>query len=415
MLFFGKKKKNAVLNSTNLYGSLGGAVSSAVQYGNNNICTETALREATVYSCIKILRETAAQIPLVLYKKEGENKKYPAKDHPYHKLLSLKPNGWMFHFQWIEMMITQLYLRGNHYSFINRYADGTIKQLIPLHPDAVSVKQDSKTYEVTYRVAFANGAYRVLPKKDILHVPMFSDDGLKGHSILKDHASTIGFSQKASDHMHRNVDNGGLQRGFLTVEQGIKLSDDVRKELKADFENVLNGSGTKTVVLPSGIGYKPVSITNADLQFLETQKYERSKICGIFGVPPHLIGDLEKATFSNIENQSLEFVIYRMLPVLVRIEEVIRCALLEELPDYYVKFKVDSLLRGDAKSRAEALQIQRRNGVISANEWRDKEDMNPIEDEGGDHYIIESNMQRLGSYAENNGNSPTAGLKNEAD
>lgn len=378
-----------------IFGPIGGTTASGM-----NVTTESALRVSTVYACVRLISESIAQLPLSILRQDGENLS-PATDHPVYSLLKDRPNEWQSAFEYVEMKVWDILLSGNAYSFKVPGTRG-IQELIRLNPARVKPEQDKDTLKVTYRIRMADGSARVFDQSEIMHW-RGPGDGLVGMNPIEKHRETIGLAMATREHGARVFKNGARPAGLLIQEVGKELSPTARENLKKDFAELYEGvpNAGKTAILPVGISFETVNISNKDAQYLDTRKFQRSEIASIFRVPPHMIGDLEKATFDNIEMQSIEFVVFTLGAWLRRIEQAIKRDLLDD-DDLFPKFNVNALLRGDSKSRAEALQIQRRNGVINANEWRKIEDMNPRTDPGGDEYIVEQNMGRQDGNDEQN-------------
>ncbi len=363
-----------------------------------SVTAEKAMGVAAVYACISYLSTTISHLPLVLFRQDG-NRRVPDTENPLYWLLHTQPNEWQTSLEFRELLERDLDLRGNAYAMIVTGFGGRVVELIRLHPDHVEPQQDLSTLTVTYKVTRLNGKTITLPRDEVLHIRGAGDDGVKGKSPIHQHRETIGDSIALREHGSRFFSSGAKPLG--AVEWNLKdgqvgeMGQASRKAMMEDFEEVYRGgeNAHKLLVVPFGLTYKPVSISMEDAQYIEGRKFTRSEIFGIFGVPPHKGGDLERATFTNIEHQALEVVIDAIVPRCVRIEQAIQRDLLPGDRNRYVKHTVDGLLRGDSKSRAESLQIKRRNGVINANEWREIDDMNPRNDEGGDEYIVEQNMR----------------------
>lgn len=350
----------------------------------------SAQQVAAVHASVRVISESIAQLPCVLFRRDG-TKRNPAVDHPVYALLHDRPNEWMTAFEWRELVSRHLNFRGNHYSLIVRGYGDRVLELLPMHPDRVKVQQDPVTLALSYIYTRADGRRVVYPRRNVLHIRGLGDDGVVGLDPISLYREAIGLTLATQRHGSRFFANGAKPSGLLEIEGSMDA--EARTAMREDFESLFSGENThRTATLPKGVSFKDIQMSNDNAQFLETRKYQRSEIASLFRVPPHMIGDLEKATFSNIEHQAVEFVVHSLTPWLVRIEQALGRDLLNDAPDLFFKFNVDALLRGDSKSRAEALNIKRRAGVINANEWRALDDMNPREDEGGDEYIVEQNM-----------------------
>jgi HK97 family phage portal protein len=294
------------------------------------------------------------------------------------------------------MKSRDLLLRGNAYSLIRGIPGRRTQfELTRLHPDRVTPKLNEAGTDVVYEYARDDGRRVILPRRQVLHIWHDSDDGLSGISPIQAHRESIGDAMAIRAHGSKFFANAARISGVLEMPAGVQVSKDALKAMLEDFEQMYTGhqNARKTAALPGGVQFKQVGVNMEDAQWIETRKITAREIYGIFGIPPHKAGDLADATFSNVEHQNLEFVIDALTPRLVAWEQAINRDLLLNDPRYYVKFNVAGMLRGDFKTRQEGLQLQRRNGIISADEWRALEDLNPRDDEGGDKYIIEKNMR----------------------
>lgn len=369
------------------------------------VSQDSASRFAAVAACERVLTNDVAQLPLVLYRRTGDQRT-PAVQDPLYRLLHDRPNEWQTSFEWRKLKQRDLMFRGAAYSMIVRGVGARVQELLRLHPDKVKPKQDDRTLEVSYEYTRRDGRRVMLTARDVFVLRGPSDDGVTPLTPVQLFRETIGDGIALREHGSRFFSNGAKPLGVLHYEG--EMSKTARQAFRDDWDEVYKGGANahKTLLLPDGTKYTPVTITMEDAQYLEARKFNRSEICGIYGVPPHRVGDLDRATFSNIEHQHLAYVTNDLTPHLVNWEQALARDLLDNDPARYFKFNVDAFLRGDSKSRAEALQIRRRNGIISANEWRELDDMNPRPDPGGDEYIVERNMgAQTGSN--NEGNPPT--------
>lgn len=352
---------------------------------------ENASGLAAVAAAVRILSNAVAHLPLGVYQEDGR-RRVPAADQPVYGLLHDKPTRLQTSFQWRKLLMRDLLYRGNAYCLKVSTSRGLI-ELPRLHPDRVKVKQDERGV-VTYEYA-PNGKTLVYPRERIFHLWSDSDDGVVGINPIQTYRQSIGDGLALREHGSRFFANAARMGVVLEMPSGAKMSGEGMKQLRSDFDTLYAGgeNAHRTALLPGGITAKTVSLSMEDAQWIEARKLTAREIFGIFGIPPHKAGDLADATFSNIEHENLDFVISSLMPWVVCWEQGINRDLLGNAPGIYSKFNTSALLRGDSRSRAEALQIQRRNGIISANEWRDLEDFNPREDAGGDLYVIEQNMR----------------------
>ena len=362
----------------------------------------SSMQMTAVYSCVRILSEAVAGLPLHFYRYTDNGGKEKAADHPLYFLLHDEPNPEMTSFVFRETLMTHLLLWGNAYSQIIRNGKGEVIALYPLMPDRMNVERDSKGqlyYEYTVSMDDAptvKGSTVVLPPTEVLHIPGLGFDGLVGYSPIAMAKNAIGMAIACEEYGAKFFANGAHPSGVLEHPGTLKDPSRVRESWQSTFGGSHNAN--KVAVLEEGMKYTPISISPEQAQFLETRKFQINEIARIFRVPPHMVGDLEKSSFSNIEQQSLEFVKYTLDPWVSRWEQSMARSLLtpEEKKQYFVKFNVDGLLRGDYQSRMNGYAVGRQNGWMSANDIRELENLDRIPEElGGDLYLINGNMMPL--------------------
>lgn len=379
----------------NAYSFLMGASSSG-----RRVTERTAMQMTAVYSCVRILSETLASLPLHIYESFETNSRKAIK-HPLYKLLHDEPNSEMTSFIFRETLMTHLLLWGNAYAQIIRNGKGEVLALYPLMPDRMRVDRDEYGqlyYEYMLSDSDANakesGAVR-LSTQDILHIPGLGFDGLVGYSPIAMAKNAIGMAIATEEYGAAFFANGATPSGILTHPGVIKNPEAMRESWSKGFGG---RNSHKVAILEEGMNYTPISIAPNEAQFLETRKFQLNEIARIFRVPPHMVGDLEKSSFSNIEQQSLEFVKYTLDPWVSRFEQAMTRRLLtdDEKKKYYIKFNVDGLMRGDYQSRMNGYATARQNGWMSANDIRALENLDLISDEeGGNLYLINGNMLPL--------------------
>jgi HK97 family phage portal protein len=296
---------------------------------------------------------------------------------------------------WRETSNTHLDLSGNCYSIINTNRRGQVTEIYPVDWWRVNPERERETGRVQYRITGENGKQEVWPAEKVFHVPGFAYDGLKGSSIIRMAAEAVGTGMALAEFTARFFGQGMNVGGVLETDQVMK--EEAVEALRKQF--IEKGSGLANSWLPlilhSGLKYSRIPMPLEDAQALELMRLNIEQICGLYRVPPHMVAELSNATFSNIEHQSISYVVYSMLPIITRWEQTMNWKLFtpaERSDGYYVKFNVDSLLRGDAAARAQYLNTKRQNGVISANEWRELDDENPIEGIAGEVYLVNGNM-----------------------
>ena len=362
----------------------------------------TAMQMTAVYSCVRILAEAVAGLPLHLYKYTASGSKEKALSHPLYFLLHDEPNPEMSSFVFRETLMTHLLLWGNAYAQIIRNGKGEVIALYPLMPNRMSVDRDySGALYYTYtrysdEAPTMNGMTVTLRPSDVLHIPGLGFDGLVGYSPIAMAKNAIGMAIACEEYGAKFFANGAAPGGVLEHPGTIKDPQKVRDSWNAAYQGSSNSH--RVAVLEEGMKYQPIGISPEQAQFLETRKFQINEIARIFRVPPHMVGDLEKSSFSNIEQQSLEFVKYTLDPWVIRWEQAISRALLrpDEKKLYFAKFNVDGLLRGDYVSRMNGYATARQNGWMSANDIRELENLDRIPPElGGDLYLINGNMTKL--------------------
>ena len=354
----------------------------------------TAIQLSTVYACVRVISETVASLPLGVYEaqKDGNRK---AIEHPLYRLLHDEPNSEMTSFILREVMLAHLLLWGNSYSQIIRSGRNQVTGLYPLLPDKMTVDRDKKGI-LTYTYMTSTGDQVVLSPEDVLHIPGLGFDGVMGYSPIALEKNAIGLGIASEEYGSKFFSNGARPSGILTHPNTVKNP----KALRESWNSAYGGSSNsnRVAILEEGMKFEPIAIPNNEAQFLETRKFQVDEICRIFRVPPHLVGNLEHATFSNIEHQSIDFAVHTIRPWLVRIEQSMNRALFteQEKGRFYAQFNIDGLMRGDYKSRMEGYAIGINNGFMSPNDVRALENMNPIPpEEGGDTYLVNGNMVPL--------------------
>ena len=354
---------------------------------------ESALKISAVYACVKVISETVASLPLNLLKELTNGDSEKAKQHSLYTLLKDAPNSEMSSFTYREMQMTNLLLWGNAYSLIKRNKSGEIVELYPLKSKNMKVERDAVTNKIKYVYTNNKGITTTYNPKQVLHIPAFTFDGVLGVSPITYAREAMGLALATEEFGARFFGNGARPGGVLEHPGTIKDPDKLRESWNKVYQGTSNSH--KVAVLEEGMKYHEIGMSPEDSQFLQTRSFQLTEICRIFRVPPHMIGDLSRSTFSNIEHQSIDFVVHTIRPWLVRWEQAIARSLLseEERTIYYAKFNVDGLMRGDFATRMNGYAIARQNGWMSANEIRALEDMNKIPaDKGGDLYLLNGNM-----------------------
>lgn len=363
----------------------------------------SAMQMSAVYACVRILAESIASLPLHFYQYNDAGGKEKAVNHPLYWLLHDEPNPEMSSFSFRETLMTHLLLWGNAYAQIIRNGRGEVIALYPLMPDRMTVDRDARGriyYEYARSESDANTLGKkssvILSPEDVFHIPGLGFDGLVGYSPIAMAKQAIGMGLACDEYGASFYQNGAQPGGVLEHPNVLKDPKRVRESWNAIYQGSKNAH--RIAVLEEGMTYKPITISPEQAQFLETRKFQIDEIARIFRVPPHMIGDLEKSSFSNIEQQSLEFVKYTLAPWISRWEQAIQRSLLlmSERTRYFARFNVEGLLRGDYQSRMNGYAVARQNGWMSANDIRELESLDMIPDEqGGNLYLINGNMTKL--------------------
>jgi HK97 family phage portal protein len=362
----------------------------------------TAMQTTAVYSCVRILAEAVASLPLHVYRYKENGKERVYNHHLYH-ILHNEPNTEMSSFVFRETLMSHLLIWGNAYAQIIRDGAGRVVALYPLLPNKMTVSRDKngEIYYIYTTTSDENPNFKdygsvVLRKQDVLHIPGLGFDGLVGYSPIAMAKNAVGMTIATEEYGASFFANGANPGGVLEHPGVLKDPKKVRDSWNEVYRGTANAH--KIAVLEEGMKYQQIGIPPEEAQFLETRKFQINEIARLYRIPPHMVGDLEKSSFSNIEQQSLEFVKYTLDPWVIRWEQAMQRSLLlpKEKQEFFIRLNVDGLLRGDYQSRMNGYSVARQNGWLSANDIREMEDMNPIPDEeGGNLYLINGNMTKL--------------------
>ena len=363
---------------------------------------KSAMQIATVYACVRLLADSVAQLPLHLYKTVGEDGQEKAKGHPLYNILYRQPNPEMTDFSFKEVIMTHLLLWGNAYVQIVRDGKNNVLGLYPLLPENVEIDRDQKGslyyiyHAYTDEVPGETNKDVIFRRDEILHIPGLGFNGLVGFSPIAMMKNCLGTNIAVEKYGSAFFKNGAQPSGVLEHPGVLKDPQKIRDNWSSVYGGPNNAH--KVAVLEENMHYKPISLPPEDSQFLSTREFGVEEICRIFRVPPHMVQDLKRATYANIEHQSIDFVVHTLDPWLIRIEKaIVKDVLMEEEKDsYFPKFNVDGLLRGDIESRMRAYGTGISNGFFSPNDARRKENMPliPVE-EGGDYYFVNGSFVRL--------------------
>jgi HK97 family phage portal protein len=359
------------------------------------VTPDTAMQSPTVQALVTAISKRIATLPLRVMRKtevSGRDRKEVLPNHPVARLLNT-PNTWQDRVSFWLDATSWLVRHGNFYAFKARGLTGPIRRLEPLPPGHVTVRQDEETLVVSYETKLAGGFHRTFTPEQILHARGAARDGLVGDSPIHDVREAIALEIAAEKMGAALFGNGAMPSLVFKYQQGVQghKTDEERKRFLDEFEAIYARRGRfKGLVLPKGMDLDAFPVENDKAQFLATRQYQRTVIAGAFGVPPHMVGDLSRGTYSNVEQQTLDFVTNVILPYVRIFEAAMERSLLtpeDRAGGIVIRFNLDAALRADFKARQEGLNIQRQAGVINVNEWREQEGMNPISaEDGGEEY-----------------------------
>ena len=353
-----------------------------------------ALGSVAVLACVKLLTETLSSLPLVTYERTPDDGKRRAIDHPLYQLLDLEPNGEMTAREYRETLVGHVALRGEHFSEIQRDAyTGDPIALWPLRVDKMDVARDAQR-RLIYDYTLPDQSHKLFARENILHIRSFSQNGLRGQSVIQLAQQAVGLSIATEEYAARFFGNGSLPGGVITHPKTV--TDKAAERMIRSWEDMHKGlhNSQRIAILEEGVSYQSIGITPEESQFLESRRYQLEEIARLYRIPPHMLGDLTGSTSwgTGIEQQSIGFVVYTILPWTRLIEQRMHISLFDrsERGRYFPEHLIDGLLRGDIKSRYDAYAVGRQNGWLSANDIRRMENMNPIP--GGDVYMVNGNM-----------------------
>ena len=376
-----------------------------------SVTPETAMHCPAVMACVKVLSESVAQLPLVLYKKSADGGKERATNHALYELLANQPNEWTSSYEFRINMQAALSLYGNCYAFINRDSSGRVVELIYIPPTCVFVQIDTVTMEPSYTVTSLDGASRSYDRNEILHIRNIgvsaASHGYVGASPIMSIREAVGLSMALEEHAGRLFSNGARPGGVFNY--GKQLSDKILERLRASLSSDYSGgaNSAKTLILEDGMQFTPLQFSSVDAQFLELRQFQVVEIARAFRIPLHKIGSLERSTNNNIETQSGEFLSDCLLPILKNWEGVIRRSLLtpeERAAGYFVEFDFNDLVRPDIAKRFLAYATAITNGVLNPNECRELENRPAYG--GGDVFTRQSNTAPTTSTPADNAPTP---------
>lgn len=371
-----------------------------------DVSPESAMRLSAVWAAVRLISETVSTLPLHVYQRTESGLGQRADTNRVAQLLA-NPSPMLSGMAFREVLQGHVLLWGNAYAAILRNGAGEPVELVPVLPQFVRVSLTARRRLVYDVVLPGNNLPIRLDQADMIHVAGLSFDGIKGLSVVRYAAQAIGLGIAAEAYGATFFGNASQPAGYISVPE--KLTKEQAQVLREQWQSIYGGTANahKTAVIPGNGKFEKITIPNNEAQFLESRKFQITDIARWFRVPPHMIGDLERATFSNIEHQSLEFVQHCIRPWLVRWEQELNRKLFPPVPvalgqgdeivtgpsPFYAEFNVDGLLRGDLKTRSDYYVKARQWGWLSVNDIRRKENLPPVD--GGDVYLSPLNMQPL--------------------
>jgi HK97 family phage portal protein len=386
------RRKDAATDPAFSFGRIGALFAGAGTQAGVPVSSASAMKCATVLACVRVVSEDVAKLPLRILRARADGGLEPAFEHPLWRVLTARPNGWQSAFEWRETMQAHLELHGNAYSVIDRDGRGAITALRPVYPNRVQVLR-AEDGELFYRVDGGT----IVPAEAMLHLRGLSGDGVIGVSTVSWLAETIGLTIAAEQFGASFFGNSARPDVILSAKTPVTAEQIA--EARARWEELYRGPrrAFRPAVMPFDLDVKTLSLTNKDSQLLELRQFQVADIARGFRIPPHKIGDLSKATFSNIEHQALEYFVDGLMPRLERFESALERDLLStgETGRYVIEFDFTRILRADLKTTLDAIAVGRQWGVLSANDGRRWLGLNPIP--AGDVYLEPLNMVPAGS------------------
>jgi HK97 family phage portal protein len=359
-----------------------------------SVTPENCEQSPTVKAMVTAVTRRFAVMPIHVYQKTtrgGRTIKELLPNHPTERLLA-KPNEWQASTSYWMDSVSRVMRHGTFYAYKARGVTGPIRRLLPLHPSNCEPHQE-QDWSVYFRTTLPDGSQKDYTQAEVHHVRLSARDGYKGDSPVMDIREAIAMEIAAEKYGATLFGNGAMPGLIFKYQDGSAghKTNEEREQFVAGVQQAYSKKGRfKALMLPKGIDTPTtLNIENDKAQFLELRQYQRTVIAGAWGCPPHLVGDLSKGTFNNVEMQGIEFSTNVILPLARVFESAMERDLLtdeDRRSGVIIRFNPDAVLRGDFKSRQEGLAIQRQNGVINANEWREREEMNPRADTGGEGY-----------------------------
>ena len=356
--------------------------------------SDKALTLTAVWCAIRLLSESVSSLPCSVYTKQANGDKVESTDNRIYNLIKYKPNNYQNKITFFEYIMMCICTTGNSYVQIIRDGGGTPVELIPLNPGIVSVVINEG--ELFYEIDGSG----ILDSSDVLHFKTITEDGLAGISPIDQCKNALDWGLNVEEFGNTFFKNGAKPSSVLSTDRALSETaiDRLKNSFNSSYAQLKNSNST--IILEEGLTFKPISISPEQAQFLLSRQFIIEEVARIFNVPPHMLKDLSKSSFNNIEMQSQEFVTYTLMPYITRIEAEMNYKLFRtnEIGNTFIEFNVNGLLRGDVKSRTEAYKTAITNGYMSINEVRQKENLNSIE--GGDKHFMQLNMTTIEKIGE---------------
>jgi len=362
-----------------------------------DITPDVSMHVSTVFACVRLLSEVIGSLPCIVYER-SPNKKTRAENHPLYELLHDQPNEWQTAQEFFEMATAHVNLRGNFYARIWAGPRGAVDSIVPLNPDRMQVTMGP--HGIQYKYTSSEGRPEYYTSQDIYHVRGLCFDGLVGISVIEYAKNTVGLAVAQSEHGATVFTNGSVPPFYIKRPMERKWTETALTNFRQGWRSMHGGkeNANNPPILEDGMTLESLNITNKDSQWLESQAFQAVDVCRFFRVQPHMVGILDRATFSNIEHQGQDFLRYTIAPWLLRFTSAARRDLFTVPKKYFAEFLTDAILRSDTKSRYEAYSIGVNGGWLTRNEVRTRENLNPIE--GGDELLEPLNMAPAGSRSE---------------
>lgn len=357
-----------------------------------SVSPDLAMKLSAVYACVYVLSSSVAQLPLHVKCKSGD-KVETAKDHPAYYLLHDSPNAWQTSYKLREYAQSSVLLYGNAYIHIVRDKNGGVVSLESLEPWKVQLLKNGSRYVYAY---YGDDKTMSLSPDDVLHIKSLGPSIKTGKSVIQTHAETIGLGLDARKFASGFFGGNARPAGILSVKTPLNSNAwENFKKMWQTAQEKLRSEENKTILLPAELDYKALTVSPVDTELLSMMKLNRSEIAGIFNVPAHMINDLEKATFSNISEQTIQFIRFSVMPWVVNWEQELNRKIFTEAErkaGYFVKFNLAGIMRGTAGERATFYHAAITDGWMSRNEARQLEDMNPVD--GLDEMLVSVNAAK---------------------